>query len=90
MCESTADSAYWPTDHIQKTPYQQWLTQVNAADFQVVWAPLSEEARANYNETAAVEFFKSVEGLDYGYMTMLWGWLDTPKGNVKYICLINY
>ena len=81
VCESTTDSAYWPTDHIQKTPYRTWLKQVQDADFQVVWAPLNAEARSKYNETAAVEFFKSVEGLDYGYKTMLYGWIDTVKDN---------
>lgn len=30
---------------------------------QVIWAPLSDEARANYNEAAAVAFFKANEGM---------------------------
>ncbi len=80
VCESTTDSAYWPTDYIQKTPWLTWLNQTAAADMQVVWVPLNEAARASYNETAAVEFFRSVDGLDYGYMTLIWGWLDTAKG----------
>ena len=65
---------------MQKTPYETWLQQANDADFQVVLVPLSETARANYNETAAVEWFKSQEGFDYGFKTILWGWLDTAKG----------
>jgi hypothetical protein len=81
VCESTIADSYWPTDWIQKTPYETWIKQAIAADYLVVWAPLSDEARKNYNETAAVEYFKSQEGYDYGFQTMLWGWLDTPKGN---------
>lgn len=79
VTESTVASSYWPTDGVQKTPYRQWLQQAQDASYQVVWAPLTEEARASYNESAAVEFFKSVEGLEYGYKTLLFGWLDTAK-----------
>lgn len=81
VCESTVEGSYWPTDYVQRTPYRKWIDQVIAADFQVVWAPLNEQARKTYNETAAAEFFKSVEGLDYGFKTLIWGWLDTAKEN---------
>jgi len=40
--------------------------------------PLSEESRKKFNVTAAVEFFKKVEGLPYGYHNFLFGWIDTP------------
>jgi hypothetical protein len=40
---------------------------------QVVWAPLSAEARSRFNETAALEKFLEMEGFDYGYINMLWG-----------------
>lgn len=43
--------------------------------------PLSNEARARFNETAAIEFFKETEGLPYGYHNFLFGWLDTPASN---------
>lgn len=81
VCESTIDSAYWPQDHIQKTPYRTWINQTIAADFQVVFAKLSDEARKSFNETAAVEFFKANEGFDYGFSTMIWAWLDTERQN---------
>jgi hypothetical protein len=81
VCESTVADVYWPTDGIQCTPYKTWLKQCQEADFQVVWAPLSAEASAKFNETAAVEFFKSVEGLSYGFKTLLWPWLDTTNAN---------
>lgn len=81
VCESTIDDSYWPTDGVQCTEYQKWLKQCQEADFQVVWAPLTETARASFNETAAVEFFRSVEGLNYGFKTLLWSWLDTTSSN---------
>jgi hypothetical protein len=51
----------------------------------VVHVPLSEAARATFNETAALAWFESVEGLEYGYHSLLWGWVDTQKDN--YPCL---
>ena len=43
---------------------------------------MKDELRAKWNDTAAMEFFKSVEGLPFGYHTFLWGWLDTPQDNL--------
>ena len=85
VCESTVKAPHWPVNGIQKTPYRTWLAQVNAAGQGAVHAPLSPEARASFNETAAVEFFLAHEGMDYGYHTLLWGWLDTIADN--YPCL---
>lgn len=81
VCESTVKAPHWPVNGIQKTPYRTWLAQVNAAGQGAVHAPLSAEARASFNETAAVEFFLAHEGMDYGYHTLLWGWLDTIADN---------
>jgi len=81
VCESTTDSPTWPVNGIQCTPYRTWLQQNQFEGSQAVWAPLSAEARAKYNETAALEFFRSVEGLDYGFRTLLWSWLDTESAN---------
>lgn len=61
------------------------MKQAQAGDFNVVWAPLSEQSKAKFNATAAAEFFKTVEGFDYGYQNMLWGWIDTDYDN--YPCL---
>ena len=44
--------------------------------------PLSPEARAKFNETAAREFFNKTEGLPYGYHNFLFGWIDTPADNL--------
>lgn len=81
VCESTAVSSYWPTNGIQKTPYSTWLKQAEQAGFNVVHAPLSDSVRAKFNEQAAVDFFRTVEGVDYGYYNMLWGWIDTLYDN---------
>lgn len=40
--------------------------------------PLAPEYRAIFNETAVIEWFKTVEGLPYGYHNFLFGWVDTP------------
>lgn len=79
--ESTTNGNYWPTNGIQRTPYQQWIKQADAAGYNFVWAPLSAESRANFNVTAALQFFRSTEGVDYGYYNMLMAWLDTEKDN---------
>jgi hypothetical protein len=81
VCESTAKGSYWPVNGIQCTLWPQWIKQAREAGFNLVHAPLSPENRAKFNETAALEFFQSVNGTDYGYRNMLWGWVDTMKDN---------
>lgn len=51
------------------------------ASYQVVHAPLNAEFAAKFNVTAALRYFATVEGVDYGYRNMLWGWVDTVKDN---------
>jgi len=43
--------------------------------------PLKEEVRAKFNATAAFEWFKSIEGMPYGYHNFLFGWIDTANDN---------
>jgi len=43
--------------------------------------PLSKEKRAQFNETAAQEFFFKTQGLPYGYHNFLYSWVDTPEKN---------
>ena len=47
----------------------------------MVWIPLAKEYREKYDEEKAYEFFKTIEGVDYGYRVMLTGWLDTYNQN---------
>lgn len=72
---------YWPVHGIQRTKYADWIQNCKNADQHVVHFPLSPEARAKFNETAAQEFFFMTEGLPYGYHNFLFGWLDTPNNN---------
>lgn len=66
VTESTVKDDYWPTNGIQRTPFQQWVAQAREAGFNVVHAPLTAEARAAFNATAAWEHFNASEGYDYG------------------------
>jgi len=89
VAESTANDSYWPTNGIQRTPYKQWISQAKAAGFQVVHAPLNAKMAAAFDETKANAWFKTVEGYNYGYHNMLWGWIDTVNDN--YPCVApNY
>mmetsp|Transcript_14517 Transcript_14517/g.37014 ORF Transcript_14517/g.37014 Transcript_14517/m.37014 type:complete len:551 (-) Transcript_14517:752-2404(-) len=82
VCESQVKSSYWPANGIQRTPYKQWLQQAHAADYNVVFLPLSEEMRAKFDEQAAVDFFvNTAEGLDYGFHNLLFTWIDTVQDN---------
>jgi len=85
VAESTTDSPYWPVNGIQRTPWKRWLELSRNASESIVWAPLTAAMRAKFNETAAVAHFKTLEGVDYGFQTLLWGWIDTLKDN--YPCL---
>lgn len=85
ICESTTKDSYWPTNGIQKTEYYTWMKQAQLANYSVVWAPLTPEARASFDEAAAVAFFETVEGFDYGFYNLLFGWIDTKVDN--YPCL---
>jgi len=84
VMESTDKSAYWPNPNIQKTPFKDWIKLARAADYQVVHLPLSAEARAKFNATAALEWFQHVEGMPYGYHNFLWGWIDTRDENLPF------
>lgn len=44
--------------------------------------PLRDDLHKKFNETAAYEWFQSVEGLPYGYHNFLFSWIDTPKDNL--------
>lgn len=88
VTESTAKGTYWPTNGIQRTPYRQWITQARAAGFSVVHAPLASKYRKIFDAKGANAFFHSQEGLDYGYGTLLVGWVDSPESN--YPCLPPY
>jgi hypothetical protein len=39
----------------------------------------SDAARASFDEKTALAYFESIEGIQYGYPNLLWGWVDTLK-----------
>ena len=75
------DAWYWPVHRIQRTLFSEWIKNAENCDFHVVHMPLSDEQRSKFNETAAVEWFYSVQGLPYGYHNFLYSWIDTPDKN---------
>merc|ERR1712038_1464548 len=83
--ESTSKDAYWPLNGIQRHKYEDWIKLARKAGHNTVLLPLSDEARKHFNATAANEWFKTVEGRDYGYPNMLLAWIDVAKNN--YPCL---
>lgn len=76
------DGWYWPKHGIQKNKWSVWQEWAKNADFHFAHLPLSPEAKAKFNETAAIEFFKSTEGLPYGYHNFAFGWFDTEFDNL--------
>lgn len=64
---------YWPRFGIQKNKFSQWIEWAENASFNVVLLPLKKDIREKFNETAAYEWFKGVEGLPYGYHNFLFG-----------------
>lgn len=73
------DGWYWPKHGIQRNKFSQWVQWAKNAGFNVVVLPLAPEYRAIFNETAVIEWFKTVEGLPYGYHNFLFGWVDTAN-----------
>ncbi|CAE7729490.1 unnamed protein product [Symbiodinium microadriaticum] len=74
MCEST-------TPAVQCTKYDEFMDKCRGI-CDIVWAPLRPDVRVGYNATAALEFFRTVEGMDYGFRTLLWGWIDDAIANM--------
>ena len=75
------DGWYWPRHGIQMNKFSQWIEWAQNASFNVVALPLKEEYAKAFNETAVYEWFKTVEGLPYGYHNLLFGWIDTVNEN---------
>lgn len=50
---------------VMRTPWNRWFADVVRMQQLVVLLLLSAEARTKFNETRAVEYFKSIEGSNY-------------------------
>lgn len=72
---------YWPREGLQINKFSQWMDWAENASFSVVVLPLTAEARAKFDAKAAYEWFKTVEGMPYGYHNFLFGWMDTARDN---------
>jgi hypothetical protein len=60
---------------VMKNPYSKWIKQNSGPDGpEIAMIRLSPERLAKFNETAAVQWFKTVEGLPYGYHNFIFGW----------------
>jgi len=75
------DAWYWPTHGLQRTKWADWIKQAEDASFHVTWHRMRDEVRANFNVDDAIAFFKSTEGMPYGYHNFLYGWIDTAEDN---------
>jgi len=83
VVESQTKSAYWPKPFIQRNPYREWMELAHNASYNVLYLPLSPEARSAFDESAAQAFFvEEMEGLLYGFQNFLSGWLDVGEQNM--------
>ena len=57
------------------------MTWAKNCDFNVALLPLKKEMADKFDEKKAYEYFKTVEGMPYGYHNFLFGWIDTAKDN---------
>ncbi|MCD7472379.1 hypothetical protein HAX54_013607 [Datura stramonium] len=71
-------------DVIAILPWDEWwefeLTKDNTNPHIAV-LPLHPDLRAKFNETAAWEYARSMEGKPYGYHNLIFSWIDTIDGN---------
>lgn len=62
--------AYWPPPYgVIRTPFDQWVEQARNASFGVALLPISAELAPKFNESRFWSWFKTVEGMPYGYHT---------------------
>ena len=73
---------YWPRTGLQMNKFTQWIKWADNASFNVAVLPLKAEIRAIFNETAVYEWFKTVEGMPYGFHNFIFGWIDTVADNL--------
>uniref|UniRef100_A0A803PIN5 Inositol-1,4,5-trisphosphate 5-phosphatase n=1 Tax=Cannabis sativa TaxID=3483 RepID=A0A803PIN5_CANSA len=71
-------------DIIAVLPWDEWWDfELNKDDSnpQIALLPLHPDIRAKFNETAAWEYARSMDGKPYGYHNMIFSWIDTIEGN---------
>ncbi|KAL0248413.1 hypothetical protein GEMRC1_003649 [Eukaryota sp. GEM-RC1] len=65
---------------ISATPYDKFFDLL-ADEKMTVWLPLRVDLRKRFNNTKAVEFFKSREHNPYGYSNFMSSWIDTTDSS---------
>ncbi|CAO1944784.1 unnamed protein product [Urochloa humidicola] len=71
-------------DVIAILPWEEWWEfEVTKDDSnpQIALLPLHPDLRAKFNETAAWNYAKSMNGKPYGYHNMIFSWIDTISDN---------
>jgi hypothetical protein len=82
ICESTDKNpfgeVYWPPPYgIIRTEYSKWIQLAKKAEFLVALLPLAPQYQTKFNEGKFWNWFKQVQGMPYGYHSMLYSFLDT-------------
>ncbi|KAK4781728.1 hypothetical protein SAY86_015830 [Trapa natans] len=71
-------------DIVAMIPWDEWwefeLTK-DDANPHIALLPLHPDMRAKFNETAAWEYARSMDGQPYGYHNMIFSWIDTIDKN---------
>lgn len=57
------------------------MVNIDESNPHIALLPLHPTLRAKFNETAAWEYARSMEGKPYGYHNMIFSWIDTMDGN---------
>jgi len=71
-------------DVIALLPWEEWWEFELAKDDSnphIALLPLHPDLRAKFNETAAWEYAKSLDGQIYGFHNMIFSWIDTIDKN---------
>lgn len=69
---------YWPPPYgVIRTPWDQWYQQAINASYHVDMLPIKPELAAQFNTTRFWSWFKTVQGMPYGYHNMLYSFMDT-------------
>ena len=71
-------SLEWPKEGIQANTFKTFSEWNGEYDTGLIVLPLRDDVRAKFNETAALDFFKSVQGLPYGFHNFIFSGIDTP------------
>lgn len=64
-------------------PWEEWwaLQLKDSANPHIALLPLHPEMRARFNNTAAWNYARRMDGKPYGYHNMIFSWIDTPTAN---------